>query len=32
MEGGFHKIQVKVNRAQLRVRTRPGYWMAAVPD
>ncbi len=32
MEGGFHKIEVKVNRPQLRVRTRPGYWMAAVPD
>ncbi len=32
LEGGFHRIQVKVNRAQLQVRTRPGYWMAAVPD
>lgn len=32
LEGGFHRIKVEVNRAQLRVRTRPGYWMAAVPD
>jgi VWFA-related protein len=32
VEGGFHKILVKVNRPQLRVRTRPGYWMAGVPD
>jgi len=32
VEGGFHKILVKVTRAQLKVRTRPGYWMAGVPD
>jgi VWFA-related protein len=32
MEGGFHKIQVIVNRPNLKVRTRPGYWMAAVPN
>lgn len=32
LEGGFHRIQVRVNRPQLKVRTRPGYWMAAVPD
>jgi VWFA-related protein len=32
LEGGFHKIVVHVNRPNLRVRTRPGYWMAAVPD
>lgn len=31
MEGGFHKIKVQVNRPDLRIRTRPGYWMAAVP-
>ncbi|MBI5280842.1 MAG: VWA domain-containing protein [Candidatus Solibacter usitatus] len=32
MEGGFHKILVEVNRPNLKVRTRPGYWMAAVPN
>lgn len=32
VEGGFHKIVVVVNRPELRVRTRPGYWMAGVPD
>lgn len=32
VEGGFHKIVVIVNRPELRVRTRPGYWMAGVPD
>lgn len=32
LEGGFHEIKVEVNRPQLRVRTRPGYWMAAVQD
>lgn len=32
LEGGFHRIQVIVNRPNLRVRTRPGYWMAGVPD
>jgi VWFA-related protein len=28
-EGGFHEIQVVVNRSDLKARTRPGYWMAA---
>jgi len=32
LEGGFHRIRVEVNRPRLRVRTRPGYWMAAVPE
>ncbi len=32
LEGGFHRIRVEVNRPRLKVRTRPGYWMAAVPD
>jgi VWFA-related protein len=32
IEGGFHAIKVVVNRPGLRVRTRPGYWMAAVVD
>ena len=32
-EGGFHEIQVQVlNRPDLKVRTRPGYWMAAKFD
>lgn len=31
-EGGFHEIVVEVARLGLKVRTRPGYWMAAVPD
>lgn len=30
-EGGFHEIDVEVLRNGLKVRTRPGYWMAAVP-
>jgi VWFA-related protein len=32
LEGGFHKIRVEVDRPNLRVRTRTGYWMAAIPD
>jgi VWFA-related protein len=32
LEGGFHRIEVEVLRAGLKVRTRPGYWMAAVPE
>ncbi len=32
MEGGFHKIRVEVNRRDLKIRTRPGYWMAAIPE
>lgn len=31
MEGGFHDIKVTIRRDGLRVRTRPGYWMAAKP-
>jgi VWFA-related protein len=30
-EGGFHEIRVEVNRPNLEVRTRPGYWIAARP-
>jgi len=29
-EGGFHTIRVTVKRRGLEVRTRPGYWLAAV--
>jgi len=29
-EGGFHEIRVTVNRPNLEVRTRPGYWTATV--
>jgi VWFA-related protein len=32
LEGGFHTIRVTVDRPQVKVRTRRGYWMAAVPD
>jgi VWFA-related protein len=32
LEGGFHKIRVEVMRPGLKVRTRPGYWMAARPE
>jgi len=31
-EGGFHDIRVNVNRPNLEVRTRPGYWVAARPE
>ena len=31
-EGGYHEITVEVARVGLKVRTRPGYWMAAVPE
>jgi VWFA-related protein len=31
-EGGFHDIRVVVNRPELEVRTRPGYWVAARPE
>ena len=31
-EGGFHDIRVVVNRPNLEVRTRPGYWVAARPQ
>jgi VWFA-related protein len=30
MEGGFHNIRVTVKRRGLDVRTRPGYWLAAM--
>jgi VWFA-related protein len=29
IEGGFHEIRVTVNRPNLEVRTRPGYWVAS---
>jgi len=29
-EGGWHDIRVTTNRADLKVRARPGYWMATV--
>lgn len=29
-EGGFHQIQVDVNRRDVKVRTRPGYWTASL--
>jgi hypothetical protein len=31
-EGGFHQITVDVLRTGLKVQTRPGYWMAAIPQ
>lgn len=31
-EGGFHDIRVTVNRPNLEVRTRPGYWIAGRPE
>jgi VWFA-related protein len=31
-EGGFHEIKVVVNRPNLEVRTRPGYWVATRTD
>jgi VWFA-related protein len=30
-EGGFHQIEVRVQKPDLKVRTRNGYWMAAKP-
>jgi VWFA-related protein len=32
LEGGFHTIRVEVMRPGLKIRTRPGYWMAGVPE
>lgn len=32
LEGGLHKIRVDVDRPGLKVRTRPGYWMAGIPE
>ena len=29
-EGGFHEITVTVDRSDVKVRTRPGYWLATV--
>lgn len=31
-EGGFHEIRVLVKGSDLRVRTRPGYWIAGKPQ
>jgi VWFA-related protein len=31
-EGGYHEIKMEVTRPGLKVATRPGYWMAAVPQ
>jgi VWFA-related protein len=31
-EGGFHDIKVVVNRKNLEIRTRPGYWVAGRPQ
>ena len=31
-DGGYHEIKVTVNRPNLEIRTRPGYWVAARPD
>lgn len=30
-EGGWHTIRIEVRRPNLTIRTRPGYWLAAVP-
>ncbi len=32
LEGGYHEIKILVDREGLTVRTRPGYWMAAIPQ
>ena len=29
-EGGFHEISVDVGRKEVKVRTRPGYWLASI--
>jgi VWFA-related protein len=29
-EGGFHEIEVDVDRADTKIRTRPGYWLASL--
>jgi len=31
-EAGFHDIEVQILKPGLKVRTRPGYWLAARPD
>jgi len=30
-DGGWHTIRVEVRRPNMTIRTRPGYWLAAVP-
>lgn len=32
LEGGWHSIRIEVRKQGYEVRTRPGYWMAAVPQ
>jgi VWFA-related protein len=32
MDGGFHRIVVEVRRPNVEVKTRSGYWMAAIPN
>lgn len=32
LEGGWHEIKVQVRRPGVNVRTRPGYWLAGVPQ
>ncbi len=32
LEGGWHNIRVVVNKPEMKITTRPGYWLAAVPD
>ena len=32
LEGGYHRIHVDVAHEGYKVRTRPGYWMAGVPE
>jgi VWFA-related protein len=29
-EGGFHQIEVSLDRSDFKIRTRPGYWLASV--
>lgn len=31
-DGGYHTIQVVVNKPNYKVRTRAGYWMASIPN
>jgi Ca-activated chloride channel family protein len=31
-EGGYHEIKVVINRPNLEVRTRPGYWSGPLPE
>lgn len=31
-DGGYHTIQVKVNKSNRTIRTRAGYWMASIPN